>query len=90
MKHLRHLKRVIDAIQRESIFCNEGIPTIEEALLEEFNVRINRKGITLHVDLAPKSGKGHDYMFSVNILTGKIDKNSITIGELISEPEEEL
>ena len=55
-------------------------------MLDEFYIKINWKVLVLDVDLAPKSGEGHNYMFSVNILTGKIDPDSISIGEIEPEP----
>ncbi len=90
MRHLKYLRMVLEAIQREPLLLNEGLPTTEEAFLEEFHIKIDRKNITVHVDIAPKSGEGHDYMFSINTLTGKINSDSITIGELIPEPVDEL
>ena len=85
---MRYLKRVIEAIHRDELLGNEGFPDREEEMLDEFNVIITWRGIFLEVDISPKSGMGHDCMFSVNILTGKINPDSISIGELIQEPEE--
>ena len=88
MNHLDHLEAAIKAIQQEPILLNEGLPTTREELLDEFNIKITRSGVTLHIDMGPKSGEGYDYMFTVNTLTGKIDPNSIAIGEVLPDPEE--
>ena len=88
MNPLEYMDVLINAIQQEPILSDEGLPITTEALLDEFNIKITRSGITLHVDMAPKSGEGHDYMFTVNTDTGLIDPKSIAIGEVLPEPGE--
>ncbi|MFX0099926.1 MAG: hypothetical protein ACFFCS_10105 [Candidatus Hodarchaeota archaeon] len=41
------------------------------------------------IDLNPHSGEGHDFCFEIKKKTGKIDKNSMMVGSLISEPDDE-
>ena len=85
---MRYLKRVIEAINRDELLGNEGFPETDEEMLEKYYVKITWRGLFLEVDIYPKSGMVHDCMFSVNIITGKINPDSISIGELIQEPEE--
>lgn len=85
-----HMKRVLKAISQNSILRWEGVPDTEEELMEAFEVKITSDESTLFVDLAPRSGEGHDYMFRIDLKTGKVIENSITIGEIIPDPEENL
>ena len=60
---MRYLKRVIEAILRDELLRNEGLPKKEEEMLEYFHIKITWRVLFLDVDLAPKSGMGHDYFF---------------------------
>ena len=60
MNHLEHMELLIKAIQHEPILLNEGIPTNKEDMLDEFNIKITRSGVTLHIDMGPKSSEFHD------------------------------
>jgi hypothetical protein len=85
-----HMERVLKAISQNSILRWEGVPDTEEELMEAFEVKVTSDESTLFVDLAPRSGEGHDYMFRIDLKTGRVIVNSITIGEIISDPEENL
>jgi hypothetical protein len=85
-----HMKIVLKAISQNSVLRWEGVPDTEEELMEAFEVKITSDESTLFVDLAPRSGEGHDYMFRIDLKTGRVIDNSITIGEIIPDPEENL
>ena len=65
---MRHINKIVKAINAEELLAGEGLPSTSEALLEEFYVKVEATGRFLSVDMAPKSGEGHDYMFRVGIL----------------------
>ena len=86
----RRMKTVLEAIKSDSILTEEGVPYTEEELKEQFNVKITGFFPYINVDLAPRSGEGHDYMFRINIVTGKVEQNSIAIGEVIPMSRDEI
>jgi hypothetical protein len=49
---------------------------------------IEREGC-FDIDLNPHSGEGHDFNFSIVKKTGRVDQFSMSVGELISEPDED-
>lgn len=57
--------------------------------MEEFVVTINDSGSRFFIDLNPKSGEGHDFSFSVDKNTGRIDRQSLAVGWVLPEPEED-
>ena len=83
-----YLKFLVEAIQKDDVLRREGIPDILEEILEEFDVKLTTIETYLLVDMAPKSGEGHDYMFRVDMGSGKVITNTLTIGEIIPDPEE--
>ena len=56
---------------------------------EEFVVTIKDAESLYDIDLNPKSGEGHDFSFSVDKSTGRIDRQSLAIGEVLPEPEDD-
>jgi hypothetical protein len=83
-----YLKTVVDAIQAEELMRHEGLPDTVEMFLEYFNIKIIPMDSALSVDIWPKSGEGHDYMFRVDKEAGKIIYDSLAIGEILPDPEE--
>lgn len=83
-----YLKLVVEAIQKDDLLRHEGIPDTVEDLLLELDVKLTPMETYLLVDMAPKSGMGHDYMFRVDLETGRVISNTIAIGEIIPDPEE--
>lgn len=62
--------------------------TLEDYLEDSYvTIFVSLKEFTL--DIAPKSGEGHDFSFCINRLTGKVDEGSMMVGELISEPDDD-
>lgn len=57
--------------------------------LDEFIVTIKDTKSLYNIDLNPKSGAGHDFSFSVDKSTGRIDRQSLAIGEILPEPDDE-
>ena len=41
------------------------------------------------IELSPISGEGHDGSFAIDEATGEIGRNSVAVGELEPDPEEE-
>ena len=56
---------------------------------EEFVVTIKDVKSLYDIDLNPKSGAGHDFSFSVDKSTGRIDRQSLAIGEVLPEHEDD-
>lgn len=56
---------------------------------EDFIVTIKDAKSLYDVDLNPKSGAGHDFSFSVNKSIGRIDRESLAIGEILPEDDHE-
>ena len=56
---------------------------------EEFVVTIKNAESRYYIDLNPKSSAGHDFFFSVDKSTGKIDRQSLAVGEVLPEPEDD-
>jgi len=83
-----YLEILVEAILMEDLLRHEGIPDTVEEMLEEFDVKLTPMETYLLVDMAPKSGEGHDYMFRIDLESGKVISNTITIGEVLSDPEE--
>ena len=52
----------------------------------DFFVKIVDHGSKFEVDLAPKSGEGHDFNFIVKKHKKQLIRDSLSIGEVISEP----
>ena len=82
-----YLKILVDAIKSNDVLMHEGLPVTVEEFLDEFNVKLTAMETTLHVDIAPKSGEGHDYMFQIDLETGKVNSEGIAIGEILPEPD---
>ena len=57
--------------------------------LDEFIVTIKDTKSLYDIDLNPKSGAGHDFSFSVDKSTGRVDRQSLAIGEILPEPEDD-
>ena len=57
--------------------------------LDEFIVTIKDTESLYDIDLNPKSGAGHDFSFSVDKSTGRIDRQSLAVGEVLPEPEDD-
>lgn len=55
--------------------------------MEEFVVTIKDGESRYIIDLNPKSGEGHDFLFSVDKNTGRIDMQSLAVGEVLPDPE---
>ena len=56
---------------------------------EEFVVTIKDAKSVYGIGLNPKSGAGHYFSFSVDKNTGRIDRQSLAIGEISPEPEDD-
>ena len=57
--------------------------------LDEFIVTIKDTKSLYDIDLNPKSGAGHDFSFSVDKSTGRIDRQNLAVGEVLPEPDDE-
>ena len=57
--------------------------------LDEFIVTIKDTKSLYDIDLNPKSGAGHDFSFSVDKSTGRIDRQSLAVGEVLPEPDDD-
>jgi len=57
--------------------------------LEDMYVKIIEERNCYFIDLNPHSGEGHDFGFEIKKKTGRIDKDSMMVGELISEPDDD-
>ena len=78
-----------DAIEQEKEFLEkEGLVGSIEDFQSDLYIKIIDHGSRLEVDLAPKSRAGHDFNFIVKKRGSKLKKDSLTIGEVISEPRE--
>ena len=55
--------------------------------LEEFVVTIKDVKSLYDIDLNPRYGAGHDFSFSVDKSTGRVDRQSLAIGEISPETE---
>ena len=92
VKRLKKKTKAIDiinhAIQKDrDFFDNEGLRGTLEDYSFDLNIRIIDHGFKYEVDMAPKSGAGHDFNFIVKKRSRKVDKDSLMVGEVISEPE---
>ncbi len=80
---------VNEAIEKErEFFDKECLFGILENYTADLYVRIIDRGSKYEVDLAPISGEGHDFNFTVKKRSKRVDKDSFCVGELISENEE--
>jgi len=80
---------VNEAIEKErAFFDKECLTGSLENYTSDLYVRIIDHGSKLEVDLAPISGEGHDFNFSVKKKSKKVDLDSFSVGELISEPDD--
>lgn len=59
-----------------------------EDLISDLRLTIIDHGSKMEIDLAPISGEGHDFNFLVKKRSKRIVKDSLMVGEVISEPEE--
>ena len=56
--------------------------------MEDLVITITENESQYYIDLSPKSGEGHDFSFSVDKGTKRIDKQSFAVGEVLPEPAE--
>lgn len=81
---------VNEAIEKErAFFDSECLTGNLEAYTVDLYVRIFDLGSKFEVDLAPISGEGHDFGFTIKKKSKKVDLDSFSVGELISEPEDD-
>ncbi len=59
-----------------------------EELTKDSRITITETTEEIYVDMAPTSGGGHDFSFDINKSTGKMDPNSVCIGEIEEEEED--
>ena len=82
---------VVDAaMANEAEFLlSEGFFGSLEEQLSVFSVTITENESRYYIDLSPKSGEGHDGTFAIDKATGKLDRGSLTVGEVLPDPEDE-
>lgn len=86
-------KKIVDSVNKSlkkdvNFLASEYLEDDLEDYLKDFNVTIHVSNLHFVVDLGPKSGEGHDFNFEISRLTGKINKKSLVVGEVIKEPRE--
>ncbi len=82
------IETIDDALQKAREFLKkECLDASLQACLREFNVTVHVTGLAYAVDLAPRSGEGHDFSFRVDKATGLLDTSSLCTGEVIPEPD---
>lgn len=60
-----------------------------EDLIKDFRITITENISGYFIDCGPLSGSGHDFQFVLKKKNWSIDENSICVGEVLSEPDEE-
>jgi hypothetical protein len=68
----------------KSVYLDDTI----EDLISDLRLTIIDRGSKLEIDLAPISGEGHDFNFLVKKRSKRIVKDSLMVGEVISEHED--
>lgn len=78
-----------DALKADKEFLeSECLDDNIEELISDLRLTIIDQGSKLEIDLAPISGEGHDFNFLVKKRSKRIVKDSLMVGEVISEPVE--
>lgn len=57
--------------------------------MEDMVITIKENDSNYDIDLDPKSGEGHDFSFSVDKGTKRVDMQSLVVGEVLPEPEDD-
>ena len=60
-----------------------------EDLLKDMSITMTDRGGGFGVDCGPISGGGHDFQFHLPKSTWTIDPDSISVGEVLPEPEDD-
>ncbi|MHA1147937.1 MAG: hypothetical protein ACTSR8_06795 [Promethearchaeota archaeon] len=82
------IRKINKALEDDKEFLEaEYLTGILKDYTEEFNITIYNKKTRYDIDLGPKSGEGHDFQFSINKVTGRLDKDSLAVGEVIPPPD---
>ena len=82
------IKKINNALADEKEFLEaEGLTGGLKEFSEDLNITIYNRKTVFEIDLGPKSGEGHDFQFSISKITGKLDKDSLAVGEVISPPD---
>lgn len=86
-------KKIIEIVNKSlkkdaKFLASEYMEDNLEDYLKDFNVTIHVSTLHFVVDLGPKSGEGHDFNFEINRVTGRINQDSLVVGEVIKEPQE--
>ncbi|MCX5686735.1 MAG: hypothetical protein NTW09_04680 [Candidatus Omnitrophica bacterium] len=55
-----------------------------DSLIKEMRITITDKGAYYAVDMAPRSGQGHDFSFTIDKGTGR--RSEVAIGEVLPPP----
>ena len=78
------------AISQDAEFLYaEGYPGILEEWIPDSLITLTEGHSRIHVDVAPRSGEGHDASFSIDKATGLLDRGSLAVGEVIPPPFED-
>jgi hypothetical protein len=88
-KNKKIIASVNKSLKKDAKFlASECLEDNLEDYLKDFHVTIHVSNLHFVVDLGPKSGEGHDFNFEINRVTGKINQDSLAVGEVIKEPRE--
>ena len=76
------------AIEADSqFFASETLSGTLKEYSGEFIVTISESETSYRIDMAPRSGEGHDFGFAVDKDSGKVDRGSLVVGQVEPEPE---
>lgn len=90
-KKLKAIEVINKAIEKERTFLDsECLYGTLKDFQSDLNITIFNKKKHYYIDLGPKSGEGHDFSFNVLKTKEKIDRDTFSVGEVISEPDEVL
>ncbi|MBT4289116.1 MAG: hypothetical protein HOD92_17455 [Deltaproteobacteria bacterium] len=74
--------------QASAFLSQQGLSGNLQNFLLDMVISIKDELDFYRLDLSPLSGEGHDFFFRVSKKTGILDQNSLVIGEVIPEPDE--
>ncbi len=89
----RKKRKIIDIVN-ETLANDQDFLELEclsgdlEEYTKDFHIKLIEKGTKNIVDLAPKSGEGHDFMFFIRKKTKRIDRDSLSVGSVIQPPDD--
>ena len=77
-----------EAIEKErDFFDSECLTGTLEDYANDLRIKIIDRGSKYEIDLDPISGEGHDFGFIVKKKSKKVDLDTFSVGEVISEEE---